>query len=64
MSLLLHILYWSLGVFLTGFAGQTTYFTKTGAVLMERPGHALLLAGVWVLMAYKYLQYLQNTPPS
>jgi hypothetical protein len=62
MNLLLHILYWALGVFLTAFAGSTTYFSKTGAVQMERPGHALLLAGVWVFAAYKYMQYLHGAP--
>lgn len=60
MSWLYWFLYWALGVLLTVYAGQGTYFTDVRALIMLRPFHALLAAFVWVLAAHKYTQYLNN----
>ena len=60
MSLLLHLLYWALGVYLTAFAGRTTYFSKVGSIVMERPINALLLAAIWVFFAHTYTLYIHK----
>ena len=45
LSIFLGLVYWATGAFLTGFAGRTTYFSNVGAIVMERPINALVVAG-------------------